>query len=63
MKKWEVMFEVYNDIGTKAKKTFTATVEAGTKKLAVLRAIEIINTIDEYKNDYKSVKEVKEVIK
>ena len=61
MKKWEVLFEIYRDISTKARMNYSVVVEAGTKKLAVLRAIEALNKLEEYANDYKSVKEVKEV--
>lgn len=62
MKKFEVFFEVYNDSSNKAKEIVKFVVEAGTKKLATLRAIKLLNEDKRYENHYKALKDVKEVI-
>ena len=62
MKKFEVFFEVYNDSSNKTKEVVKFVVEAGTKKLATLRAIKLLNEDKRYENHYKALKDVKEVI-
>lgn len=62
MKKFEVFFEVYNDSNNKNKELVRFVVEAGTKKLATLRAIKLLNDDWRYKDHYKALKDVKEVI-
>ena len=62
MKKFEVFFEVYNDSSNKTKELVRFVVEAGTKKLATLRAIKLLNEDKRYENHYKALKDVKEVI-
>jgi len=59
MKKYNVTFEVFH--GSNHKDYKTITVEAGTKKLATIRAMSKINQIDGYSNLYKNVFKVEEV--
>lgn len=60
MRKFNVTFEVFVSAGTKQNKTIT--VEAGTKKLAALRAMVEINKIDGYSQLYKNVIGIEEVL-
>lgn len=60
MHKFNVIFEVFNGNGTK--QTRPIMVEAGNKKLATLRAMGIINKMDEFANLFKNVIRVEEVV-
>lgn len=62
MKKWRVFFDIYADTITKKVNTVLVVVEAGTKKLAVTRGILELNKMDEYRDRYKSLKAIEEVI-
>lgn len=62
MKKWRVFFDIYADTITKKVYTVSVVVEAGTKKLAVTRGILELNKMDEYRDRYKSLKAIEEVI-
>lgn len=62
MKKWRVFFDIYSDTTTKKQNTVAVVVEAGTKKLAVTRSILELNKMDEYRDRYKSLTAIKEVI-
>lgn len=59
MNKYNVTFEVFLAGNMKGKKSII--VEAGNKKLAILRAMLEINKIDEYKARYKKVINAEEV--
>lgn len=59
MRKFNVVFEVFDDAGKKEYKTIS--VEAGNKKIAALRGMQAINKIDGYSERYKNVKRVEEV--
>lgn len=58
MKQYNVTFEIFR--GSNYKGIETVTVEAGTKKLAVMRAMGVINKIKDYKELFKSVVKVEE---
>lgn len=60
MRKFNVTFEVFRNNGHKENKTIF--VEAGTKKLAALRAMNEINKIGEYSMLYKNVVKIEEVV-
>lgn len=62
MKKWRVFFDIYSDATTKKQNTVSVVVEAGTKKLAVTRGILELNKMDEYRDRYKSLEAIEEVI-
>lgn len=59
MNKYRVTFEVFANSGRKER--VPMEVEAGTKKLAVLRAMQKIGQIDRYNMAYKNVLSVEEV--
>ena len=59
MKKFKVMFEIHVDRNRKEFKEII--VEAGTKKLAMVRALSEINKIKEYEGIFKNIKEIEEV--
>ena len=58
MSNYEVTFEVFTDNSAKPREEFKIKAEAGNKKLAVLRAMQAINKMEEYSNLYKNVKKV-----
>lgn len=60
MKKWEVNFVVYYDGNRTERKKFL--IEAGNKKLATTRGMLEINKLPNYKDKYKQVVSVEEVI-
>lgn len=60
MKKWEVNFVVYSDNNRTERKKFL--IEAGNKKLATTRGMLEINKLPNYKDKYKQVVSVEEVI-
>lgn len=62
MKHWSVTFEVFLGNSMNGKEFKTIDVEAGTKKLAAIRAMTIINKMEGYENLFKQVKSVEEVI-
>ena len=53
MRKFNVIFEVFNENGTKEYKSIS--VEAGNKKLAALRGMQTINKMDGYSERFKNV--------
>lgn len=57
MRKWHVIFEVFKGTNREMK---SVDVEAGTKKLAMLRAMSEINKIDGYSNLFKQVYSIEE---
>lgn len=59
MKQWKVVFEIFHGHGQELKEI---DVEAGTKKLAAIRAMGLINKIEGYTGLFKQVKSVEEVI-
>lgn len=59
MRKFNVTFEVFMSTGKKQNKIIM--IEAGTKKLAALRAMTEINKLDGYSQLYKNVVKVEEV--
>lgn len=59
MRKFNVIFEVFNENGTKEYKT--VTVEAGNKKMAALRGMQTINKLAGYSGKYKNVTSIEEV--
>ena len=59
MRKFNVIFEVFNDNGAKEFKTIL--VEAGNKKLAALRGMQAINKLDGYSERFKNIMRVEEV--
>lgn len=62
MKQWKVVFEIFRDNSTKGREIKIVGVEAGTKKLAAIRAMSVINKMEGYENLFKQVKSVEEVI-
>jgi len=60
MKKWEVNFVVYSDNNRTERKKFL--IEAGNKKLATTRGMLEINKLPNYKDKYKQVVSVEEVV-
>lgn len=60
MKKWEVNFVVYSDNNRTERKKFL--IEAGNKKLATTRGMLEINKLPNYKDKYKQVVSVEEVM-
>ena len=58
MKQYNVTFEIFR--GSNHKAYETVGVEAGTKKLALMRAMGIINKLKDYKDLYKNVIRVEE---
>lgn len=60
MKKWEVSFVVYLNDNRKDRKKFL--IEAGNKKLATTRGMMEINKLPNYKDCYKQLLAVEEVI-
>ena len=61
MSNYEVTFEVFTDNSTKPREELKIKVEAGNKKLAVLRAMQAINKMEGYSNLYKNVKSVEAI--
>ena len=59
MRKFNVIFEVFEENGQKEMKTIA--VEAGNKKLAALRGMQAINKLDGYSEKYKNVVQIEEV--
>ncbi len=59
MNKYKVIFEIHVDRNRKEFKEII--VEAGTKKLAMVRALSEINKIKEYEGIFKNIKEIEEV--
>lgn len=59
MRKFNVIFEVFEENGQKEIKT--VSVEAGNKKLAALRGMQAINKLDGYSEKYKNVVQIEEV--
>lgn len=59
MRKFNVIFEVFDENGNKELKT--VFVEAGNKKIATIRGMSAINKLDGYSDKYKNVKSVEEV--
>lgn len=59
MKKYRVMFEIYNEDGSK--QYMDIFVEAGNRKMATLRAMGEISKNEKYRNLFKNVKEIAEV--
>ncbi len=59
MRKFNVIFEVFNENGQKEMKT--VAVEAGNKKLAALRGMQAINKLDGYSEKFKNVVQIEEV--
>jgi len=59
MRNFNVMFEVFDDNGKKELKT--VSVEAGNKKLAALRGMQVINKLDGYSEKFKNVVQIEEV--
>ena len=59
MRKFNVIFEVFNVNGQKEMKT--VAVEAGNKKLAALRGMQAINKLDGYSEKFKNVIQIEEV--
>ena len=59
MRKFRVVFEVFKD--GKGKERKEIFVEAGNKKLAVVRAMSAINKLEGYSELYKNVAAIEEV--
>ena len=59
MKNYNVTFEIFR--GSNHKAIETVTVEAGTKKMAVMRAMGLINKNESYKNLFKNLIKVEEI--
>lgn len=59
MRKFNVIFEVFNEDGIKELKTIF--VEAGNKKIAALRGMQAINKMEGYSSRFKNVTRVEEV--
>ena len=59
MSKYKITFEVYMD--DKKKEWVPVEIEAGNKKLAVLRAMQELGKVEKYKMTYKNVISVEEV--
>ncbi len=59
MRKFNVIFEVFEENGRKEIKTIM--VEAGNKKLAALRGMQAINKLDGYSEKFKNVVQIEEV--
>ena len=59
MRKFNVIFEVFNENGQKEMKT--VAVEAGNKKLAALRGMQAINKLDGYSEKFKNLVQIEEV--
>lgn len=59
MRKFNVIFEVFDANGNKEMKT--VSVEAGSKKIAVLRGMQLINKLAGYSEKYKNVVQIEEV--
>lgn len=57
MRRWKVLFEVYHGSNREIK---SIEVEAGTKKLAMTRAMLEINKLDGYSNLFKKVYSIEE---
>lgn len=57
MKRWKVLFEVYRGTNREIK---SVVVEAGTKKLAITRAMMAINKLDGYSDLFKKVYSIEE---
>ncbi len=57
MRKWHVIFEVFKGTNREIK---SVDVEAGTKKLAMLRAMSEINKIEGYSDLFKQVYSIEE---
>lgn len=57
MRKWHIIFEVFKGTNREMK---SVNVEAGTKKLAMLRAMSEINKIDGYSELFKQVYSIEE---
>lgn len=53
MRKFNVVFEVFDDNGAKEYKTIS--VEAGNKKIAAIRGMSEINKLDGYSERFKNV--------
>ena len=60
MRKFNVIFEVFNENGQKEMKT--VAVEAGNKKIAALRGMQAINKLDGYSERFKNVVRIEEVV-
>lgn len=59
MRKFNVVFEVFDDNGAKEYKTIS--VEAGNKKIAAIRGMSEINKLDGYSERFKNVVRIEEV--
>ena len=59
MRKFNVIFEVFDNLGKKELKT--VAVEAGNKKMAALRGMQAINKLPGYSERFKNVKSIEEV--
>ena len=59
MRKFNVVFEVFDANGKKELKT--VSVEAGNKKIAALRGMQTINKLAGYSEKFKNVTRVEEV--
>lgn len=59
MRNFNVIFEVFDKNGRKELKT--VSVEAGNKKLAALRGMQVINKLDGYSEKFKNVIQIEEV--
>lgn len=58
MKKWKVVFEVYREGGKEIKDII---IEAGNKKIAMMRAMAEINKLSGYSELFKKVNRIEEV--
>lgn len=58
MKKWKVVFEVYREAGKEIKDII---IEAGNKKIAMMRAMVEINNLAGYSELFKKVNRIEEV--
>lgn len=59
MRKFNVVFEVFDDNGAKEYKTIS--VEAGNKKIAAIRGMSEINKLEGYSERFKNVVRIEEV--
>lgn len=59
MRKFDVTFEVF--LSNTQKIYRTITIEAGTKKMAALRAMTEINKLNDFSEHYKNVIKIEEV--
>lgn len=60
MRNFNVIFEVFDENGKTEMKTIS--VEAGNKKIAALRGMQVINKLDGYSEKFKNVVQIEEVV-